>query len=174
MHSPALPGSGSSRKSSDTEDTAHGSPSNLDGSRSGSRGGISVHSRSESGLTPASLHLNGAASHQCSRYHPSSLGPHDMGSEAVTTVEEDKMRNFHIGDANRLVCHSPPVLNKEYTTPFVEPIPYLSENCVLLTLSSKERVKKNLTESLTGEQQLSHALSLQLLKSSCNLVKLVA
>ncbi|VUZ47767.1 unnamed protein product [Hymenolepis diminuta] len=81
-HSPALPGSGSSRKSSDTEDTAHGSPSNLDGSRSGSRGGISVHSRSESGLTSASIHLNGATSHQCSRYHPSSLGPHDMGSEA--------------------------------------------------------------------------------------------
>ncbi|VDO07487.1 unnamed protein product [Rodentolepis nana] len=81
-HSPALPGSGSSRKSSDTEDTAHGSPSNLDGSRSGSRGGISVHSRSESGLTPASMHLNGTASHQSSRYHPSSIGPHDMSSEA--------------------------------------------------------------------------------------------
>ncbi|KAM7541401.1 hypothetical protein Aperf_G00000041194 [Anoplocephala perfoliata] len=80
-HSPVLPGSGSSRKSSDSEDTAHGSPSNLDGSRSGSRGGISVHSRSDSGLTPASMHLNGGASNPSSRYHPS-LGPHDVGSEA--------------------------------------------------------------------------------------------
>ncbi|CDS41449.1 homeobox protein meis3 [Echinococcus multilocularis] len=82
-HSPALPGSGSSRKSSDTEDTTHGSPSNPDGPRSGSRGGISVRSRSDNGLMAASMQLNGGgggASNSISRYH-SSIGPHDVGSE---------------------------------------------------------------------------------------------
>ncbi|VDK31613.1 unnamed protein product [Taenia asiatica] len=82
-HSPALPGSGSSRKSSDTEDTTHCSPSNLDGSKSGSQGGVSMRSRSDSGLMAASMHLNGGGggtSNSISRYH-SSIGPHDVGSE---------------------------------------------------------------------------------------------
>lgn len=92
QHSPALQGSGSSRKSSDTED--HESPSTGDGSRSASRGG---GTRSLGGSRPESggmnlHHMNGgrlpshlSSSHSVqppsmARYHSSS-GGHEVGSE---------------------------------------------------------------------------------------------